>query len=365
MFAAFCTGLVRAALGEALARLLASAWAASATTDGFLFAGSREDVDETGPVAQAFLRARSRITPNQPVIWEIKHRVPRVLLVKTRGCYTVAPPRWMGDAVLAQAGFRLPDAKTRVLDDRERSAVWIEMFRRREYDTKVEQPVLTSLRDQHNKGLDLQLDKDREVRWNADPDLKNKPVDVRDVDGLFAADTVPWTTIDEFEDARDKLDQWRWSQRRVIKTAQDYHDMQAWNAGRSSRKAVGTTAQNRLPPLARAVMLAAIYGTVGVQPLPYANIALVLSALCRVPVAVTTVKNAKRRGVKPDKLEHSIAYLTAADEEFATALLTWKPTARPLLDALCVSGDGYKADRLHLRTGEGSVGLRLLARGEA
>jgi hypothetical protein len=85
-------------------------------------------------------------------------------------------------------------------------------------------------------------------------------------------------------------------------------------------------------------MLAAIHGAFGVQPLPYANIASVLSALCRVPVTVTTVKNAKRRGVEPDKLEHSIAYLTSADDEFAAAVLVWKPTARSLLDALCVPG---------------------------
>jgi hypothetical protein len=338
MFAAYCTGLVRAALGEALARLPPSAWAASATTDGFLFAGSRKDVDETGPVAQAFVRARCRITPSNPDISEMKHRVPRVLLVKTRGCYTVAPPDWKGDAVLAQAGYRLPDAKTRGLDDLRRSAVWIEMFRRREYDAKVKQPVLTSLRDQHNKGLDLQLDEDREVRWNADPDLKNKPVNVRDIEGRFAADTVPWATINEFEDARDGLDLWRVSQRHVIKTAQDYLDMQAWAASRGSRKAVGTTAQNSLPPLARAVMLATIYGTLGVQPLPYASIASVLSALCQVPVTVTTVKNAKRRGVEPDKLERSIAFLTVADEEFAVALLAWRPIAWPLLCALCAPG---------------------------
>ena len=262
MIAGYCTGLVRAALGEALARLPPSSWVASATTDGFLFAGSRDDLDETGPVASAFKRARSRITPDNSTVWETKHRVPRVCLVKTRGCYTVAPPGWQGDAICAQAGYRLPDAKSG-LDDLKRSVIWIEMFRRRDYHTKMKQPTLTSLRDQHNKGLDLQLDEDRNVRWNADPDLKNKPVDVRDIDGLFAADTVPWDTIIDFEDARDDLDLWRGSQRRVIKTAQDYHDMRTWAAARGSRKAIGTTAQSLLPPLARAVTLAAIYGTLG------------------------------------------------------------------------------------------------------
>ena len=108
MIAAYCTGLVRAALGEALARLPPSSWVASATTDGFLLAGSRDDLDETGPVALAFKRARSRITPSNSTVWETKHRVPRVCLVKTRGCYTVAPPGWQGGAICAQAGYRFP-----------------------------------------------------------------------------------------------------------------------------------------------------------------------------------------------------------------------------------------------------------------
>jgi hypothetical protein len=295
MIAGYCTGLVRAALGEALARLPPSFWAASATTDGFLFAGSRDDLDETGPVALAFKRARSRITPGNSTVWETKHRVPRVCLVKTRGCYTVSPSGWQGEAICAQAGYRLPDANLSGLDDLKRSAIWIEMFRRREYDTKVKQPTLTSLRAQHNKGLDLQLDEEREVRWNADPDLKNKPVNVHDIDGLFAADTVPWETIDDFEDARDDLDLWRGSQRRVIKTARDYHAMLTWAAARGSRKAIKTTAQSLMPPLARSMTLAAIYGTLGVRSSSYASIARVMSALCGVVVTETTIKNAKRR----------------------------------------------------------------------
>ena len=84
--------------------------------------------------------------------------------------------------------------------------------------------------------------------------------------------------------------------------------------------------------------LAAIYGTLGVRSSPYASIARVMSALCRVAITETTIKNAKRRGVGPDKLEHSIAFLTVADEEFAAAMLAWRLTAKSSLDALCVPG---------------------------
>jgi hypothetical protein len=66
----------------------------------------------------------------------------------------------------------------------------------------------TEIVDQHNKGLDLQT-VERLVRWNADTDLKRRLVNVRDVGGLIAAETVPWRTIEEFEVERDTLDMWR------------------------------------------------------------------------------------------------------------------------------------------------------------
>ena len=76
----------------------------------------------------------------------------------------------------------------------------------------------------------------RDVRWNADYDMKRKLVNVRDVDGLITADTVPWRSIDEFEQARDLLEDWKRSQRRVLKTKQDYDDMIAWGRMRANRQ---------------------------------------------------------------------------------------------------------------------------------
>ena len=55
--------------------------------------------------------------------------------------------------------------------------------------------------------------------------MKRKLVKVRNVDGLITADTVPWRTIDEFEQARELLEDRKRSQRRVLKTTQDYDDM--------------------------------------------------------------------------------------------------------------------------------------------
>lgn len=338
LFAAHCTGLVRAALSEAVARLPASAWTASATTDGILFAGSEVDLDVSGPVAQAFARARARITPDKPNVWEVKHVPPRVLIVKTRGAYTVAPPGWTGKAICAQAGYRLPQPETRGLDPLQRSAVWLDLYRKREFETEMPNPSLTSLRDQHNKGLDLQMDDDRKTRWNADFDFKRRLMKIRNVEGLIAADSVPWRTVEEFEDTRDAFDEWRMSKRRVLKTAEDYEDFMDWAAGRASRSAVRMRSHNRLLPLARGAMLAAIHGALGVEKLPYQSIATVWTALCQVEVNVMTVKNAMRRGAEPDQLKHSIAYMTAGDEAFAASLLYWRPSAFPLLFALCKPG---------------------------
>jgi hypothetical protein len=116
MFAAYCTGLVRAALCEALCSLPADAWVATATTDGFLFAGDISDIDTSGPVACAFAAARERITGENREIWEVKHRIPRALIMKTRGTFTVAPPGWRGEALCAQAGYRLPDAERALVE---------------------------------------------------------------------------------------------------------------------------------------------------------------------------------------------------------------------------------------------------------
>jgi hypothetical protein len=347
MIAAFTTSIVRGVLCEAVGRLPPSKWLGTVTTDGMLFAGSRDDLDESGPVAAAFKAARSRITPDNPAMWEIKHTIPRALVTKTRGTYTVAPPDWPGTPVLARAGFRLPADQGDGLGPLQECARWIEMFRARDYETVVEQRYLTSLREQHVNGKALQ-EVVRQVRWNADPDLKNEPTNVRDEDGLFAADTVPWSTIGEFEDARDVLDAFRKALRRVIRTKQDYIDMQTRGAGQTSRRAVNARAHGKLPPLARAVVLAALHGACGVSRIggnagrgtratpTYDAFASTLSRLTGIPITNTDIKHVKHRGGDPEKLRGCIAHFTSADVDFAVNLLIGSSlSAIDCLSALC------------------------------
>jgi hypothetical protein len=346
MIAAFTTSIVRAVLCEAVSRLPPSKWLGTVTTDGMLFAGSLNDLDESGPVAAAFKAARSRITPDNPAMWEIKHTIPRALVTKTRGAYTVAPPDWPGTPVLARAGFRLPADQGDGLEPLQECARWIEMFRARAYGTVVEQRSLTSLREQHVKGRALQ-EVIRRVRWNADLDLKNKPTKVRDEDGLLAAGTVPWSTIDEFEDARDVLDAFRKAKRRIIRTKQDYVDMQTWGAGQSSRRAINARTHGKLPPLARATALAALHGAYGVSRIggdagrgtsaapTYDALASTLSRLTGIPITTTDIKHLKQRGGGPEKLRGGVAHLTSADVDFAVNLMIGRLSAIDCLSTLC------------------------------
>jgi hypothetical protein len=360
MMAAYCTGLVRALLLETIGRLPPGTWVGTATTDGFLSTCSLGDIDQTGPVATAFTAARARITPGDTTIWEAKHSIPRALVTKTRGTYTVAPKDWNGTSiVLAKAGYMAPE-EDRTLTKIEQSRAWIARYRKRDFETKMRSKSLTSLRQQHVLEVDLQSVK-RDVRWNADYDMKRKLVKVHDVDGLIAADTVPWCTIDEFEQARDLLEDWKRSQRRVLKTTQDNEDMMDWGAGRASRRKTGTRGHNALSPVASAVLKVLAHRTSGIvitilespiwrkakRPKFNARTAKLMTALCQVKVTETHVKDTKRRGVGPTDLVDSIASLTDDDRRFLTTwlrLFSVAPEVLGIAEMLCEQGSPASAE---------------------
>src|SRR4029077_16874979 len=86
MLAAYITGIVRAAVSEAIGRIGPDHWVGSVTTDGFLSTVALDAIDQTGPVANAFAALRRTITPEKSAIWEVKHTEERVVVFKTRGC---------------------------------------------------------------------------------------------------------------------------------------------------------------------------------------------------------------------------------------------------------------------------------------
>src|SRR4051812_2656910 len=134
MLAATITGLVRAVLSDALARLPASAVVLTAATDGILSSVPVEAMNTTGPLACAFRRARERIAPGRDAIWEEKHRAARVIVTKTRGTISVpsSDAGETGNPILARAGFRLGE---RHADAWAECAAWVKVHRERTYDT--------------------------------------------------------------------------------------------------------------------------------------------------------------------------------------------------------------------------------------
>ena len=226
MLAATITGLVRAVLSEALARLPANAVVMTATTDGLLSSVPVSEMDTTGPLACAFRRARERITPGRDAIWEEKHRAARAIVTKTRGTISITPSDGAaaGRPILARAGFRLGENHA---DPWAECAAWVVVHRERTYDTVLTGRSLIDLRTQWISDADL-IEVPRRTRLNLDFDMKRALVAPRDDEGVLCADTRPWPTVEAFHRARDDLELWKRSQRRVLKTADDYSAMLAW-----------------------------------------------------------------------------------------------------------------------------------------
>ncbi len=330
MMAAMTTGLVRAAVSEALARLPNDAVVCSVTTDGFLGSIPVEAVDRTGPVAKAFTEARLRITPDNAAIWEEKHRIGRALVTKTRGTITVAPfdggdP---GTPVLARAGYKLDD---RPDDPWEECARWRKLYAERDYGTRLIRRSLTPLRTQWIEDADL-VEVKRLVRLNLDFDMKRELVGPVDVDGVIAADTRPWSTVEEFDSHRDALEDWKKSRRRVLKTVADLSDLNEWDMARPGQRASGSTMQSGRPPLVNAFLKAVARGDLEHGQWPQQRIAGFLTA-CGWPVSVDTVKQSKRRG---ELTLRAICLLSPEDLRFARAVYQENPGCR--LDVLVAEG---------------------------
>ena len=154
--AAYVTGICRALLHEAVARMPAGRWIGTITRMDAFSPAELDEVDTSGPVARVFRKTRARIlegTDVTPDVWEVKHVVPGVLVTKTRGTFTTKP---VDRPVLAKAGYRLPGADD--MSDADQCRKWIELYSDRTYDTHLTMKSLTPLRKQHIELVDLQAD---------------------------------------------------------------------------------------------------------------------------------------------------------------------------------------------------------------
>jgi hypothetical protein len=165
-----------------------------------------------------------------------------------------------------------------------------------------------------------------------DFDLKRETIDPIDVEDVITANTRPWSTIEEFDDHRDALENWKKSQRRVLKTVADLRDLEDWNTTRPGQRASGSTTQSGRPSLVNAFLKAVTRGELDPGQWPYKRIAEFLTA-CGWPVSVDTVKQAKKRG----KLTlGAICVLSADDLRFARVVYHESPECR--LELLVAEG---------------------------
>jgi hypothetical protein len=319
MLAAFITGAVRAVICEALARIHGDHWIGSVTTDGFLSTAALEVIDQNGPLARSFSKARMRIYPEDPKLWEFKHREDRVLVLKTRGAVSCSLHET--EPLLAKAGVRLAERFDLPADE---VAAFLKLVRDRTYETRIERKSLIALRAQHLTDADI-VPVTREVRVNLDFDLKRRPIDVHDEEALLTAETIPWVTVADFEKARDDLEAWKHSQRRVLKTCIDYNAMISWAESASVRRVAGVKSDNSLGPLTAAFLRIVALGAFGVKRATDDDLGRVMTALCGIDVSRSRISNARRRGRDPEKMRESFGVIPAMDEGLIRRLYRTRP----------------------------------------
>jgi hypothetical protein len=183
---------------------------------------------------------------------------------------------------------------------------------------------LIALQAQHLADADL-VSVTRIVRVNLDFDLKRGPIDVHDDEGLLTAQTIPWDTVGDFEKARDDLEDWTHSQRRILKTGGDYNAMISWAENASARRAAGVKSDNSLGPLTAAFLRIVALGAFGVKRIPDNDLGRVMTALCRIHVDRTRISNARRRGRDPEEMRGSFGAIPATDEGLVRRLYRTRP----------------------------------------
>jgi hypothetical protein len=292
MHAAQITSLVRALLSEELSRVPAGDIVFTATTDGFLTTLRLSDIDCSGPVAAAFSEARLRLTGDR-AIWEQKHEVDGVVVVKTRCTYSrpTVDPATAGRPVLARGGYRPEQAFSTPWEECE---FWIDLHRSRDFESEMTRRHLIPLRAQWIEDADL-ISLTRTTRLNLDFDWKRRVISPTDVDGVMSGDTEPWETIDQFDAERDALESWKKSEQRVEKTVADLTDRRQWMLRRAGQQASGSTRQSGRPPLVNAVMRAIARKQSGAPQEPYHEWATLFTQL-GFAVSPQTFKDAARRG---------------------------------------------------------------------
>ena len=256
LVAAITTGLLRAVLSETLANLPLYVKVFTATTDGWLSTASEAEARAAarGPVAQYFSTLRTLVDPKfDPSILEMKHSADALLVCKTRGTFTITPGGPITKPIIARAGHRLEHPFD---DPAAEAAEWEKVFRSRLFNTTMQRKQFISVREQWHANADL-LDITRASRANLDYDLKRRPVNVHDHEGLIRFGTEPWPNVEAFVEHRRAFGKWRKAAQVCLKTAEDWHRFLSWKQAPRSGAASSRTA------FANAIIAACAKGLAG------------------------------------------------------------------------------------------------------
>jgi hypothetical protein len=298
-FAAYTTGLVRAAIVEMLNGVPAGRRVISVSTDGFLTNAPVEEIDVGGPACQ-IMAANRRMLTGDPSLLEVKKQVLQVVTARNRAAFTAVG---VGGSkkVTAKGSIKLPPGVT------DADAFLLGLYLERDGKTAVSREDLIPLRRQWADDGDL-VGVARQPKVNLEPDFKRLPIDARMeeiVGGPFAgrkhvaAGSRPHETAADMLEARTLFQGWRAGSGRCLKDMCDWADWQdyfaevlaARSGGRRHRRSVGGSADT----LKRQFLRALVRGEwgVGLSATRYQEVADWLTA-AGYKTSLTAVKNAKR-----------------------------------------------------------------------
>ncbi len=312
-FAAYTTGLVRAAIAEMLNSIPAHRQVVSVSTDGFLTDAELDEIGVDGPSARVLGEARGRLAQltgsarrdARAELLEIKKTAEEVIAFRNRGIATTGLPEGE-QPILAKASVKVP---------REQNAndYMLGLYLGRTHDTRVQRRDLISLRDQMTRGADLVGIDRNSLRVSLEPDMKRRLRDGHMAEikcGSHAGQSHLATasdahdTVEEALAERQVFEAWRHQHQGVLKTAEDWASWCEFKAATLARKRSGArvkvTKGGGEDVLKRQMLRALARGMWGLElgPMSHQEVAAWLST-AGFETSINEVKNGARKGNEP------------------------------------------------------------------
>jgi len=343
-FATFIAGMVRAVLSELIAECAGRIVAA--TTDAVMVSIPLTELACSGPSYAALQTARHIMTGSSELL-EGKPEVDQVIVWRTRGTATAVPGK-RGGVKLARGGMNAPGSVFAGIPPEDKAAMlraendwFVAKAVSRDPDETWVNKHPRSFRETHTtKGGDFGYEK-TEQHVSFDFDFKRRPVNVRPeyvriVDGddivirqHLAFDTVPWNTVEEFQECREIFTRWRRGPpRRTLRTIRDWRDFEAyWHGEQASKAGTRRSAGGPLDQARRWVIRAYAVGAWGLPGTGFKDAAKALTN-AGYPSTAKDFDNARQRP-KPLPAEGVIPAGAEGIAEFITAVSRLWPAFEP------------------------------------